>query len=303
MAGKVFVTGGSGFVGQAVVEELLSRGYAVNALSNRHAITGGVTGFKGSLFDTAVLEDAMRGCDAVIHLVGIIMEKGDATFERVHHQGTRRVVDAAKRVGIKRYVQMSALGTRDGAVSEYHKTKYLAEQYLRASGLDWTIIRPSLIHGPRGEFMKMEAKWCRGTAPPFLFMPYFGAGLLGTGGAGMLQPVFVGDVAKAFVDAREKPGTIGEVYPLGGPNQLTWYQFHQAVAHAISGKKRLVIALPAWYAKALTKFVPAFLLPFNESQVIMSQENNTCDISKAVEDFGWEPQPFEPTLASYAKQL
>ena len=305
MPGKVFVTGGSGFVGQAVIEELLSRGYAVNALVNSRPIDANVTNFKGSMFDKAVLDDAMRGCDAVIHLVGIIMEKPSAgvTFDRIHHQGTMSVIEAAKRAGIKRYVQMSALGTRSGAASEYHRTKYLAEEHVRASGLDWTIIRPSLIHGPKGEFMKMEAKWARGTAPPFLFMPYFGAGPLGKGGAGKLQPVYVKDVARAFVDALEKPNTIGEVYPLGGPNVLTWFQMHRAVAHAITGRKRWVMALPAWYAKTLTKVIPGGLLPFNESQVVMSQEDNTCDISKAVDDFGWEPQPFEPVLESYAKQL
>src|SRR6185436_19334236 len=103
MPGKVFVTGGSGFVGSAVIDVLLSRGYAVNALSNSKKVDAAVTTFKGSMFDKAVLDDAMRGCDAVVHLVGIIMEnpgKG-ATFDRIHHQGTRSVVDAAKRNGVK----------------------------------------------------------------------------------------------------------------------------------------------------------------------------------------------------------
>ncbi len=305
MPGKVFVTGGSGFVGSAVIDELLSRGYAINALTNSRPISAAVTNFKGSMFDAAVVNDALRGCDAAIHLVGIIMEKRSkgVTFDRIHHQGTRAIVDAVKRAGVRRYVHMSALGSRVDAVSEYHKTKYLAEEYVRASGLDWTIFRPSLIHGPKGEFMQMEAKWARGTAPPFLFMPYFGAGPLGMGGAGKLQPVFVKDVSRAFVDALEKPATIGEVYPLPGPNELTWFQMHRAIAHAITGKKRAVMAVPVWYAKLLTKVVPAGLLPFNEAQVIMSQENNTADLSKFTTDFGWAPQPFEPALESYAKQL
>src|SRR5947207_2723585 len=83
---------------------------------------------------------------------------------------TKAVVDAALRNGVRRFVHMSALGTRPGAVSAYHKTKFAAEQYLRHSGLDWTIIRPSMIHGPRGELMQMEAAWARYKAPPFLFM-------------------------------------------------------------------------------------------------------------------------------------
>lgn len=307
MPGRVFVTGASGFVGSAVVEELTSRGYAVNALVHRREMRSdsSVTSVAGSLFDGQSLEGGMRGCDAVIHLVGIIMEKPGKgiTFGRIHFEGARNVVDAAKRAGIKRYVHMSALGTRASAVSSYHKTKYLAEQYVRGSGLDWTIIRPSLIHGPGGEFMKMEAKWARRHAPPFLFMPYFGAGPLGRGGAGMLQPVYVQDVARAFVDALENPKTIGEVYLLGGADQLSWPAMHRTVSRHVVGKERLALAMPVWKAKLLASTPVARLAGFNWDQVVMSQEDNTCDLTKFVDDFGWAPRGFEQTLSEYASKL
>jgi NADH dehydrogenase len=302
------VTGGSGFVGSAVIDELLARGYGVNALVNRRDLTSrgeSVRSIKGGLFDREALEEGVAGCDAVVHLVGIIMEKRSRgiTFERMHFEGTKNVVDAAVRGGVRRYVHMSALGVRANAVSRYHQTKYLAEQDVRASGLDWTIFRPSLIHGPKGEFMAMEAKWARGSAPPFLFMPYFGAGALGRGGAGRLQPVYVGDVARAFVDALEKPRTIGQIYPIAGPDVLTWPELHRASAQAIIERPRWVMPLPAWYAKLVTHVAPPALLPFNRDQVIMSQEENTTDLSKFKSDFGWDPKPFEPTLREYAKQL
>jgi nucleoside-diphosphate-sugar epimerase len=308
MPGKVFVTGGSGFVGQAVIEALLARGYSVNALTNHRKIDLGgdrVEPIPGGLFDQAAIQKGMAGCAAVIHLVGIIMEKKSkgVTFSRIHYEGARSIVDAAKASGIKRYVHMSALGTRPDAKSNYHKTKFLGEEYVRASGLDWTIIRPSMIHGPRGEFMQMEAAWARRQKPPFLFMPYFGRGALGLGGAGKLQPVYVNDVARAFVEALENPKTIGEVYLLGGPDVVTWPQMHRTAAEAATGHKRLVIPLPAWYAKAVAAITPAALLPFNRDQVIMSQEDNTCDLSKFKEDFGWEPEPFAATVNSYAAQL
>ena len=308
MAARVLVTGASGFVGSAVLDELLQRGYAVNALVHRHDLGprgASVRTIRGGLFDARALDDAMAGCDAVIHLVGIIMEKPSQgiTFERIHFEGTKNVVDAAVRNGVRRYVHMSALGVRPDAISAYHRTKYLAEQYVRASGLDWTIFRPSLIHGPRGEFMQMEAKWARGAAPPFLFMPYFGAGFMGRGGAGKLAPVYVGDVARAFVDALEKPNTIGEVYPLAGPDQLTWPELHRTCARVLVGRERWVMAIPVWKAKLLTYIVPGSLLPFNRDQVIMSQENNTTDLAKFKADFGWDPRHFAPTLGEYASQL
>jgi NADH dehydrogenase len=151
--------------------------------------------------------------------------------------------------------------------------------------------------------MQMEAKWARGKAPPFLFMPYFGGGAFGHKGAGKLQPVYVNDVARAFVDALEKPQTIGEVYLLGGPHRLSWFELHRAAALGIVGHKRLVLPLPVWYAKLLTHLVPSALLPFNRDQVLMSQEDNTGDTSKFIDDFGFEPVAFEPTLKGYAAHL
>src|SRR5687767_1911710 len=155
MAGRIFVTGGSGFVGTAVIDELVSRGYEVHALVNRAPVDdrgGRVRSFPGGLFDDAVLDEGMKGCIGVIHIVGIIMEKRwkEITFERIHYQGAKNVIDAAVRNNVQRFVHMSALGVRANAVSDYHKTKYRAEEYLRGSGLDWTIIRPSMIHGPKG---------------------------------------------------------------------------------------------------------------------------------------------------------
>lgn len=309
MPGRVFVTGASGFVGSAVLEELASRGFAVNALvrpgSKLDAPGDSAHIVRGNLFDDRPLDEGIRGCDAVIHLVGIIMEKRskDVTFERIHFEGTKRVVDAAVRNGVKRYVHMSALGTRPDAVSEYHKTKYRAEEFVRASGLDWTIFRPSMIHGPKGELMRMEAAWARAAAPPFLFMPYFGAGPFGFGGAGLLQPVYVNDVARAFVDALEKRATVGEIFPIAGPDRMTWPRLHRAVAQAVVGRNRWVMPIPVWKAKLLTRIVPGSLLPFNRDQVVMSREDNTTDLSKFEDAFGWRPQPFEPTLRAYAGQL
>jgi NADH dehydrogenase len=308
MGARVFVTGASGFVGSAVVRELAGRSFAVNALlrgKKLPEIGGDIREIRGDLSDAAALDEGLRDCAVVIHLVGIIMEnpaKG-VTFQSVHVEGTRSTLDATRRAGIKRYIHMSALGTRAGARSVYHQTKWEAEELVRASGLDWTIIRPSMIHGPGGEFMNMEAKWARKRSAPFLFMPYFGAGLLGLGGAGRLQPVYVKDVARAFVDAIGNAKTIRKTYELGGAEQLTWPRMHKAIARAVVGKNRATMAIPAWYAKAIAAVLPRAMLPFNRDQVIMSQEDNTCDLTEFTRDFGWEPVGFESALGEYAKSL
>src|SRR5436190_2245123 len=198
MPGRAMVTGGSGFVGTALLEELIRRNWGVHALVNRRPLGGfadQVRSFPGGVFDKSALDRAMQGCDAVVHLIGIIMENRSrgVTFARMHVDATRNVVEAAKRNNVRRIVHMSALGTRSDAPSEYHRTKFAAEEIVRHSGLEWTIFRPSLIHGPKGEFMQMESNWIHHRAPPFFFLPYFGAGAMGFGGAGKLQPIFVGD--------------------------------------------------------------------------------------------------------------
>jgi NADH dehydrogenase len=307
MQGRVFVTGGSGFVGSSVIGELISRGRAVNALVHRGILPASdplLREVRGDVFDPDVLDHAMRQCEAVIHLVGIIMEKPmqGVTFQRMHLEATQAAVDAAKRNGIRRYIHMSALGSRPGAVSDYHKTKWQAEEFVRGSGLDWTIFRPSLIHGPGG-FMEMEANWARKKAPPFVAMPYFGKGLLGLGGSGLLQPVYVHDVSRAFVDALEKPQTIGKTYELAGPDRFTWPQLHQASAIALTGHRRLTAPLPAWFAKALAGIGLGPMLKFSKDQVIMSQEDNVGDSAPFERDFGWSPKSFEMSLKEYVAQL
>ncbi len=305
MAEQVFITGGGGFVGSAIIAELRNRGFEVVALVNRRPVAGAVRSVKADLLESSVISPAMRGCVAVIHLVGIIMEnpRRGITFERIHFEGTKSVVDAAKAAGVKRYLHMSALGVRANAASRYHRTKFAAEEHVRSSGLDWTILRPSLIHGPSGEFMQMEIRWARKTAPPFFAMPYFGAGLLGLGGAGMLQPVYVKDVARAFVDSLQNPGMIAKTFDLGGAQQLTWPQLHQTVAQAVVRHRRLVVPLPVPMAKFLAAVGLGRMLGFNRDQIIMSQEDNTCDLTGFQSAFGWTPEPFAESLAAYVGEL
>jgi NADH dehydrogenase len=141
MTQRVFVTGASGFVGQSVCEELLARGHDVIALVNRAGLPehlSRVSAVRGDLFAPATLLEGMAGADAVIHLVGIIMERPrrGVTFGRVHVEGTRAVLDAMRQSAPRRLVHMSALGTRPNAPSAYHRTKHEAEELVRASGLD-----------------------------------------------------------------------------------------------------------------------------------------------------------------------
>ena len=316
----VAVTGATGFVGRHVVPALLDAGHTLRALvRDPKKVTvkrSGVQYVPGDLFDPASLRELVAGADAVVHLVGIIMEKRDAgqTFDRVHVQGTRNLLAAAKEAGsVTRWAHMSALGSRPDAEAGYHLTKWQAERAVRESGLTYTIFRPSIIHGPDGEFMQMVASWFRSAFNPplpvpagrFPFIqggvPYFGRGLLGLGGAGRLQPVYVDDVADCFAKSLTSDAAANETYPMGGPDVFTWPQLYKAVQANLPGAlDKVIIPVPAWYAKMIAGF-PG--VPFNWDQVVMSQEDSTCDTGKVEHDFGIELAAFEPTVKSYAAQI
>ncbi|MBV8782476.1 MAG: hypothetical protein JO353_13855 [Phycisphaerae bacterium] len=158
-----------------------------------------------------------------------------------------------------------------------------------------------MIHGPGG-FMKMEAMWARKKAPPPLFfqpfMPYFS-----TDPPGRIQPVYVNDVARAFVEALDRPETIGKTFALGGPESMTWPQMHASASKIIVGHQRLSAPIPARMGRLMAAAGLGDLLGFNRDQVIMAGEDNSGDIRPFVETFGWMPVSFESALRQYLYQL
>ncbi|HTV48728.1 MAG TPA: complex I NDUFA9 subunit family protein [Phycisphaerae bacterium] len=301
----ILVTGAAGFVGRNIVSSLRQLGFKVRALvrQNTADLDSTVEQVVGNILDRATLAPAVEGSAAVIHLVGIIQPTRNAGFVQVHAQGTANVIAAAQAVGVKRFIQMSALGVRANARSIYHQTKWQAEQTVRESSMSWTIFRPSMIHGPGGEFSNMLRNWATGKAPPFLFMPYFGGGVLGQKPVSKIQPIYVGDVAEFFVHAIKNPHSMNKTYELGGPQSMTWPEFLHAAAQAIGGHTRFPGGIPIWLAKAMSRLaLPG--LPFTYDQVLMAQEDNTCDMTAALNDFpGLALHSFPETAREYYKTM
>ena len=310
----VAVTGATGFVGRHICRTLLEHGHAVHALVRDPRQAGHLPKsaqlIQGDIFDRESLDRLVDKVDACIHLVGIIMERPrfDITFQRLHVEATANIVAACEAAGVLHYVHMSALGARPDAVANYHRSKFEAEQIVRASRLPWTIFRPSLIHGPDGEFTSMVAKWVRGTAPPFFFMPYFGAGPLGRGPKRLVQPVYISDLAEAFARSIETERTVREVYPIGGPDRMTWPEMLLTFRDAIApGSTKPALAIPGWKARCMATLAAAAslgsLLPFNVDQVLMSQEDSTCDTQRIMQHLGLPLTSFQAAVDQYASRL
>lgn len=233
----VLLVGGTGYVGEYMRETMRSAGLAVRLLlrSDREQSALEARGYQtaiGDVLDVPSLVRAMDGVDTVVNLVAIIKEKGDVTFEKLNYQGTVNVVDAARQAGVRRIVQMSANGAGNLPEHPYLFTKWRAENYIKDSGLDWTIFRPSIIFGPsesqQVHFISQLADVVR-TAP---VIP-----VVGDGGS-KFQPIHLEDVSNAFVHAVQDPAASSQTYEVAGPDVLTYEQILDEVADALDKHKR-----------------------------------------------------------------
>lgn len=292
---RVFVTGGTGFVGRAVIPALRAEGHTVRCLVRRGSERdlrglGAIERIEGDVVRREDLDSDMAGCEAVIHLVGIIREHpaSGVTFERVHVQGTMNVVDAARVAGVRRYVHMSALGTRPGARARYHQTKWAAEEAVRSSGLAWTIIRPSIIYGPGDGFVTMLASMLR----RFPLFPVIGTGRQ------RLQPIAVEQLAAGFARALQAPATEKQTYGAAGPDAVTMLELLDMIGAAMGRSRVRKVHVPVGPVRALTQLLhplPAF--PLTPDQLLMLEEDNTCDPGPFMAAFGLQPTPLAAGLA------
>jgi len=299
---EVFLTGATGYVGRQILRELLKERYNVRVLLRRgsekklptsveavHIVYGDITDANSLKSD----EGGLAGCDAVIHLPGIIREMPSRgiTYELVHWQGARNVIEAARAHNVRRFILMSALGVRPDGVSEYQTTKYKAEQYLQESGLDWTIFRPAVIFGHENEgvanFTTVLESLVRRI--PFV-IPVIGDGEC------QFQPVALDNVAQGVVKALKLPVTIGKVYEVAGPERYTYNQLIEIIARRLNVKK-LKLHLPVWLMMFFASLFEQFeWFPVSRSQIRMLIEGTVSDNYETFfRDFAITPVLFHQT--------
>jgi len=276
----ILVTGGTGFVGSHLVARLVQAGEQVRALARTRVEISGVEVVVGDVRDLSAVTAAVRDCQAVIHLVGIVREIGEATFQRVHVDGTRTVVQACVEAGVGRLLHMSALGARPGARSTYHRTKWEAEELVRRSGLQATIFRPSVIFGAGSGFLaELRRLVHRGPVIP-----------IAGNGMALLQPIWVEDVISCFVGALAKPETAGQAYHLGGPEVFGFEEMVDLVA-AAEGIRKPRLHLPVLWlrplAAVLGRLTPRF--PLTSDQLTMLLEDGVCDTTEMREVLAVNP--------------
>jgi uncharacterized protein YbjT (DUF2867 family) len=255
----VTVFGGSGFLGRHVVRALAKRDYRIRVAVRRPELSGylqpmGKVGqihaVQANLRYPASVEAAMRDSHVAVNLVAILSQSGAQTFDAVQVTGAETVAKAAAAAGA-RMVHVSAIGADEQSTSHYARAKAAGEQAVLTAQPSATVLRPSLIFGPEDQFTNRFASLA--TISPML--PLVGGGLT------KMQPVFVGDAARAVADAVDGKTKAGATYELGGPEVLTMREIMEEILE-ITDRKRMLVSLPFGLAKFQSYFLRFAPAPF-----------------------------------------
>ena len=231
---RIALTGATGFVGQAVLDEAERRGLALRALARRpQEPREGVEWIQGDLGDVAALQELVAGADGVLHIAGVVNAPGWDGFEAGNVTGTGHVVEAMKAAGVERLIHVSSLSAREPGLSNYGRSKRLGEQLVEASGLDWTIVRPPAIYGPRDREILEVFKTAKSGFVP---MPP----------RGRASVIHVEDLARLLLDLVAADIAIGRIYEVDDGRPGGWS--HEELARSIGkalGKRVIVAHMPS----------------------------------------------------------
>ncbi|MSQ21767.1 MAG: complex I NDUFA9 subunit family protein [Dehalococcoidia bacterium] len=291
-AWRVLVTGATGFVGRHVVQALVEQGAQVRAVAHRngHEPVVAVEGIEvcyADVTEPGSWQAALEGVDAVIHLVAIIRERGDLTFDKVNHQGTAYVVAAARQAGVRCFVHLSAIGSKDDPKFPYLQSKARGEQAVIQSGIPCTLIRGSILFGQGDEFINTLAGVVR-VSP---LVPVAGDGKT------RFQPMHVQDMARCLVRALELDDLRGQTIEIGGPAYLTYEQIMGVIARTYGGWRRSVhVPMPVmrrlvWVMEKTMPHPPA-----TTHQLSMLAFDNIAQLDTVERVFGFTPRPLEGNI-------
>ena len=317
----VTVFGGSGFIGRYLVQRLAAAGAIIRIAVRDTAAAnylrpvgnvGQIVPIATDIGDEASLTDVVKGVDCVVNLVGLLNESGKQNFVRINALGAANVATSAAAAGVKKLIQISAIGANLGSSSAYSRTKAAGEINVQNRFPAATILRPSIIFGPEDEFFNLFASISR-LSP---IMPVFGCptfpkitlfsdkgplniDFYGQGGT-KFQPVYVGDVANAIVAAIEKEESKGKIYELGGPNVYTSKELMELLLATI-GRKRLLVPVPFWYLNIYAAFLERLPNPLlTRDQVKLLRYDNVVGRRvKNLKDLGIMATAAEAVLPAY----
>jgi len=288
----ICIFGGSGFVGRAIVRAARKQGYHVSVACRhpekaRDMQVDDIRMIKADVVSGRGLDEAIAGADCVINLVGLLFEKGCYTFEAAHVHGIEHILAACGRAGISQYLHMSALGADPASISVYARTKATAEARVRQSHMNWTIFRPSIIYGAGDAFFNRFEQLTRSIP----VLPVIK-------GDTRFQPVWVEDVARAFVMTIGNRHAQGKTYELGGPRTYSFRELLEMMLHLLN-RKRLPVSIPEPVARLMARFTQWLPTPpLTPDQLILLRHDNIVKGTPFPQEFG-DPATLEDILPTY----
>lgn len=292
---RIFVTGATGFIGTHLRRALVRAGHDVVGLARTaQPEEQGVTWAVGGLEQVDHLTEAMADCHAVIHLVGILRETKQQTYATAHVQATEHVLAAMRRANINRLLHMSALGAGPKQPTEYFRSKWAAEELVRAAGIDYTIFRPSIVFGPGDGFIPILVQQIR----LFPILPIVGSGRY------PMAPISITALCEAFTQALELNGSAtAKTFELCGPETLTYEGIIDLLATHLRRRKPR-IHLPVALMHLLIRFAHFMHLPppLTEDELNMLLLGSTCTDPAAIEVFDLPHITLAEGIREYVKR-
>tara|TARA_B110000438_G_C15774202_1_gene633314 strand:- start:5 stop:964 length:960 start_codon:yes stop_codon:yes gene_type:complete len=316
---KIALFGGTGFVGTYIIDELIANQITPRLLirqnSEKKLLEPTKTEYvHGDIENFEAIKETLEGCDAAIYLIALIREfpSKNLTNDRLQYLGTKRVSEACEKVGVKRFILMSALGVNEGRkTSGYMISKYKSEEVLKKSSLDWTIIRPSSLFGnPRGggrpEFCAMLNKELLNLIPypksiPFPAPSFFKGINPLKSGQFSLSMIHVKDVATLFIKILKDKSSVGQTLEVGGLEKISWNTIIKTIGN-VTFRKVFMLPTPFFIVEFVASLLDRFSwFPAGKEQLNDLIIGNTCDSSDILEKYNIDPIKFNDQNISYLK--
>jgi len=294
----ILITGATGYIGRHLIKRLVEKGERPRCLVRNLKRAANILPadkvelVEGDTTQPSTLAAAVRNIDTIVHAAFITADHKQSTnnsYEETNVHGTANLTKAAKEADVKRIIEISGLGTKPDKPGSYMQGRYLAEKMLKESGLDWTIIQPSVLFGKEAPFIKGLVDLIR-TAP---VVPLIG------GGKVMFQPIYVEDVVTVIIKVLEDPAhTTGKIYTIGGPAYYSFTQVIDELLHAMH-KQRIKMYAPTPLVGIGAAVMEAVLPkpPLTKAAMTLFTFDNTTDLNSIERNFGFTPMSFTRYLS------
>ncbi|WP_066635792.1 complex I NDUFA9 subunit family protein [Desulfolucanica intricata] len=286
----ILITGAGGFVGHHLVKALVNQGFnvrclvrspdaAVNLLPEPVEIT------LGNVNDFNSLQEACNGVSVVIHLVAIIREKGEDTFNKINIEGTKNLVEAAENNGVNQFLHLSALGANNDPNFKYIFSKWQGEQFVINSNLNWTIFRPSVIYGEGFGFLNRMSQAIQMSPPPLVPVPGKGKALF--------QPIAVSDLINCIIKTINNNSTSKKIIEIGGPEHLSYKEILDILLSHL-GHRRIKVSIPLPILSLVVPIMNRILKdpPVTPVELKQLKLDNITELDSVERIFGFKPIPF-----------